>query len=85
MAEVEERLEPLTASPQAADALGDELFAVAGLLATQSVLRRALADPSRVRRDQRSGLASAVLAGKVSEADGRPGRGRGGGPLVGAR
>ena len=47
LAEVEERLEPLTADPQVATALGDELFAVAGLLASQPALRRALADPSR--------------------------------------
>jgi len=67
LAEVEERLEPLTASPQAAVALGDELFAVAGLLASQPVLRRALADPSRPA-DARSGLATSVLSGKVSDA-----------------
>ena len=67
LAEVEERLEPLTASPQAAVARGDELFAVAGLLASQPVLRRALADPSRPA-DARSGLATSVLSGKVSDA-----------------
>ena len=67
LAEVEEQLEPLTASPQAAVALGDELFAVAGLLARQPVLRRALADPSR-SADARSGLAASVLSGKVSDA-----------------
>ena len=47
LAEVEERLEPLTADPRLAATLADELFGVAGLLATQPVLRRALADPSR--------------------------------------
>jgi F-type H+-transporting ATPase subunit delta len=66
LAEVEERLEPLTASPQAASALGDELFAVAGLLASVPVLRRALGDPSRPA-EARSALASSVLAGKVSD------------------
>ena len=64
LAEVEERLEPLTADPELSAALGDELFGVAGLLATQSVLRRALADPSRVP-EQRSALARSLLAGKV--------------------
>ncbi len=67
LAEVEDRLGPLTASPQAAAALGEELFAVAGLLATQSVLRRALSDPSR-SGEARSGLASAILTGKVGDA-----------------
>jgi F-type H+-transporting ATPase subunit delta len=66
IAEVEDRLEPLTASPQASAALADELFAVAGLLASQSVLRRALADPSRPA-EARSALARSVLVGKVSE------------------
>lgn len=66
LAEVEERLEPLTTSPQAAAELGDELFAIAGLLATQPVLRRALGDPSRLA-EARSGLAMSVLAGNVSD------------------
>jgi F-type H+-transporting ATPase subunit delta len=66
LAEVEERLEPLTANPQLSEALGDELFGVAGLLATQSVLRRALSDPSR-RPEQRSTLARSLLAGKVRQ------------------
>jgi len=66
LAEVEERLESLTASQQAAATLGDELFAVAGLLASQSVLRRALGDPSRPA-EARSALATAVLARKVSD------------------
>jgi F-type H+-transporting ATPase subunit delta len=66
LAEVEERLAPLTASAQAATSLGDELFSVAGLLATQSALRRALSDPSRPAQ-ARAGLAAAVLTGKVSD------------------
>jgi F-type H+-transporting ATPase subunit delta len=66
LAEVEDQLEPLTADRRLADALGDELFAVAGLLATQSVLRRALADPSRLP-EQRSALARSLLAGKVRQ------------------
>ncbi len=67
LAEVEERLEPLTTSTEVSAALADELFAVAGLLASQSVLRRALADPSR-SAEARSGLARSVLAGRVSDA-----------------
>jgi F-type H+-transporting ATPase subunit delta len=66
LAEVEERLAPLTGSAQAAISLGDELFSVAGVLATQSALRRALSDPSRSAQ-ARAGLATAVLAGKVSD------------------
>ena len=66
LAEVEERLEPLTASAEVSAALADELFAVAGLLASQSVLRRALADPSR-SAEARSGLARSLLAGKVRD------------------
>jgi F-type H+-transporting ATPase subunit delta len=66
LAELEERLGPLTASPQAATGLGDELFAIAGALAVQPSLRRALTDPSRTA-ETRSRLAAAVLAGKVSE------------------
>jgi F-type H+-transporting ATPase subunit delta len=66
LAEVEQRLEPLTTDAQAATQLGDELFSVAGLLAGQPALRRALADPSRSAAD-RSGLATTVLSGQVSE------------------
>jgi F-type H+-transporting ATPase subunit delta len=67
LAQVEELLEPLTASAQAADALGQELFEVTGLLASQPVLRRALTDPSR-EPETRAGLATAILRGKVSDA-----------------
>jgi F-type H+-transporting ATPase subunit delta len=67
LAEVEERLAPLTASSLAASELGNELFGVAGVLATQPALRRALGDPSRTAQ-ARAGLATAVLAGKVSDA-----------------
>ena len=50
LAEVEERLGRLTTrtSPAAAT-LADELFAVAGVLASQPALRRALTDPSSAR------------------------------------
>jgi F-type H+-transporting ATPase subunit delta len=67
LTEVEARLEPLVGSSRAATALGDELFAVAGVLATQPALRRALSDPSRSAR-ARSEFAAAVLRGKVSDA-----------------
>jgi F-type H+-transporting ATPase subunit delta len=67
IAELEERLEPLTASAQAAAALGDELFSVAGLLASQPGLRRAFGDPSRPAA-ARAELARTVLSGKVSAA-----------------
>ena len=67
LAEVEERLEPLTASAQAATALGDELFSVAGLLATQPALRRALSDPSRSAAGQGRPRDGSVLSGKVSD------------------
>lgn len=66
LAEVEDRLEGLTDSPRAASALGQELFAVAGLLASQPALRRALGDPSRPA-EARGDLARAVLAGQVSD------------------
>ena len=66
LAEVEQRLEPLTANAQAAAELGNELLSVAGLLASQSVLRRALADPSR-SAEARTRLAASVLTGRVSE------------------
>jgi F-type H+-transporting ATPase subunit delta len=65
LAQVEEQLTPLTTTPAEATALGNELFAVAGLLAGQPALRRALTDPSR-SADARAGLAAAVLSGKVS-------------------
>jgi F-type H+-transporting ATPase subunit delta len=66
IAEVEARLEPLTTAPAAAADLGNELFAVAGVLATQPALRRALADLSRPA-SARGALAGSVFAGKVSD------------------
>jgi F-type H+-transporting ATPase subunit delta len=66
LAELEQQLVPLTANAENAAALGDELFTVAGLLASQAALRRALTDPSR-SADARSGLATALLNGRVSE------------------
>ena len=66
LAEVEARLEPLTADPAAAAGLGNELFAVAGVLASQPALRRALSDQSRPA-SARSALATSLLAGKVGD------------------
>jgi len=66
LAGLEERLAPLTASAQAAMALGNDLFIVAGSLARQPVLRRALTDPSRPA-EARSAVAASLLAGRVSE------------------
>jgi F-type H+-transporting ATPase subunit delta len=64
LAEVEERLEPLTADSQLAARLAEDLFSVAGVLATQPVLRRAFADPA-TRPVARGELASSLLTGKV--------------------
>lgn len=47
--------------------LGDELFAVTGLLDREPGLRRMMSDPSREAR-ARSGVAEAVLAGRISPA-----------------
>jgi F-type H+-transporting ATPase subunit delta len=66
LAEAEERLEQLLSSADPAT-LGDELFAVLRLLDREGVLRRALSDAAR-RVEQRAGLASAVLDGKVGPA-----------------
>ncbi|MBO0837645.1 MAG: F0F1 ATP synthase subunit delta [Actinobacteria bacterium] len=65
LAEVEARLEPLTRDPAAAADLGNELLSVAGLLASQPALRRALSDQSRPG-SARSALARSILDGKVS-------------------
>jgi F-type H+-transporting ATPase subunit delta len=64
--EATERLEPVLSAGDPAT-IGDELFAVLTLLDREHVLRRALSDPARPA-DQRAGLASAVLDGKVSPA-----------------
>jgi F-type H+-transporting ATPase subunit delta len=65
LADVEARLEPLTSDAAAAAQLGNELLAVAGVLASQSALRRALGDQSRPA-SARSGLATSVFGGKIS-------------------
>jgi F-type H+-transporting ATPase subunit delta len=66
LAEVEARLDSLTGGPEAATRLGNELFAVAGVLATQPTLRRALGDPAR-QASARSALAAAVFGGKIGD------------------
>jgi F-type H+-transporting ATPase subunit delta len=61
-----EHLASLTRDPSVDLAvLGDELFAVLGLLETQPTLRRTLSDPSR-DADAKAGLVRSVLGGKVS-------------------
>ena len=49
-----------------ATAAGDQLFAVVNLLDQEPALRRSLSDPSR-ERAARTGLAQALLAGKISD------------------
>jgi F-type H+-transporting ATPase subunit delta len=63
-----ERLSAALAAKAAAEAsdVGDQLFAVLGLLDREPALRRILSDPSR-ERAARIGLAEALLAGKISE------------------
>ncbi len=63
-----ERLAVALARATAAQAteVGDQLFAVVNLLDREPGLRRSLSDPSRDRA-ARTGLAQAVLAGKISD------------------
>ena len=63
-----ERLAEALAGGDAAQAtqVGEELFAVASLLDGEPGLRRSLSDPSRDRA-ARTGLAEALLAGKISD------------------
>ena len=46
--------------------VGDELFAVTGVLASSAGLRRALSDPSR-DRDNKVGMVRQLLGGKISD------------------
>jgi F-type H+-transporting ATPase subunit delta len=62
-----DRLAALAADPETAAALGDELFAVTGLLDAEPGLRRALADPASPA-GARTGLARGLLGGRVSRA-----------------
>jgi len=63
-----ERLAAVLAAGTAAQAteVGDQLFAVVDLLEREPALRRSLSDPSR-ERAARTGLAQALLAGKISD------------------
>ena len=62
-----DRLSAALAGKSAAEAIevGDQLLAVLGLLDREPALRRVLSDPSR-ERAARTGLAEALLAGKIS-------------------
>ena len=64
LAEATERLAAAADGPNAGQ-LGDELFAVVGLLDSEAGLRRVLSDPAR-QADAKAGLAEALLSGKVS-------------------
>ena len=66
-AQLEEQLASLSLGAQDLLELGNELLGIAGLLASQSALRRALSDPSRPA-EARSALATSLLAGRVSAA-----------------
>lgn len=68
-AQAEERLDELAASatPEQLYTVGDEVLAVAGLLAQDVQLRRALSDPARAG-DDRVALLRALLTGRVTEA-----------------
>jgi len=66
-AQLEERLASLSLGAQDLLEVGNELLGIAGLLASQSVLRRALTDPSRPA-EGRSSLANSLLASRVSAA-----------------
>jgi F-type H+-transporting ATPase subunit delta len=65
LGQARERLASAVSEPGVADGLGDELFAVTGLLDSQPTLRRALTDTTR-RAADRAGLVRALLEGKVS-------------------
>jgi len=65
VAQLEEQLASQRLGAQDLRELGNQLLAIAGLLASQSVLRRALTDPSR-SADARSELATSLLTGQVS-------------------
>jgi F-type H+-transporting ATPase subunit delta len=73
LADVKERLDAVLAgsagrgasSAPAAQQLGDELFAVTGLLDDEAGLRRVLSDPSRAAGAKQS-LAQGLLRGKIS-------------------
>jgi F-type H+-transporting ATPase subunit delta len=67
LAQASDQLAAVATDKATADALGDELFAVASLLDSEHGLRRALTDPAR-EADAKAGLARSLLTGKVSAA-----------------
>jgi len=67
LAEATDRLTGMLAGGADAGQLGDELFSVAGLLDSESGLRRVLSDPSRPAA-AKAGLAGTLLSGKVAAA-----------------
>ena len=67
LAEAKDRLTEILAGGADAGRLGDEMFAVTGLLDNEPAVRRALSDPTREAR-AKIGLAQALLGGKVSPA-----------------
>ncbi len=67
LAEAKERLSEVLDGDVDPGQLGDELFAVTGLLDAEPGLRRTLADPTRAA-EAKAGLAATLLGGKVSAA-----------------
>jgi len=67
LAEARERLAAVLAGGADPGRLGDELFAVTGLLDAEAGLRRALSDPTRGAR-AKAGLAQALLGDKIEPA-----------------
>jgi F-type H+-transporting ATPase subunit delta len=67
LAQAKERLAEILAGDVDAGQLGDELFAVTGLLDAEAGLRRVLSDPTREAR-AKTGLVQALLGGKVAAA-----------------
>jgi F-type H+-transporting ATPase subunit delta len=67
LAAAKEQLAAITAAGADPGRLGDELFAVTGLLDAEPALRRTLADPTREARAKAS-LAGDLLGGKIAPA-----------------
>lgn len=61
-----ESLEEVLAGEADAEQLAEDLFAVTGMVGGSSVLRRALADPSREGKD-RAALADRLLVGRIGD------------------
>jgi F-type H+-transporting ATPase subunit delta len=67
LAEAKDRLTEILAGGADPGQLGDEMFAVTGLLDNEAALRRTLSDQTREAR-AKVGLAQALLGGKISPA-----------------